>query len=170
MRLSEINSLSDTEAQETLLRCCGSTRWAERMLQARPYDTLPTLHSLAEKIWWELHREDWLEAFAHHPRIGGDVESLRKKFASTAQWAGDEQSGTRGASEETLQALSRGNTEYEARFGHVFLICATGKSAEEMLAALKQRFPNNPENELRIAAGEQAKITAIRLDKLLRDS
>lgn len=170
MRLSDLNTLSGTDAEEALLRCCGSHRWAERMTQIRPFQDDQQLHHQAEQIWWNLSRVDWLEAFSHHPRIGGDVESLRKKFASTAGWAGNEQSGVRAASEETLQALSHGNTEYEAKFGHVFLICATGKSADEMLSALHKRMLNDAETELRIAAGEQAKITAIRLDKLLRES
>jgi 2-oxo-4-hydroxy-4-carboxy-5-ureidoimidazoline decarboxylase len=170
MRLSELNSLPAPDAREALLRCCGSARWADRMLQARPFHDDQELLSRAEQAWWNLSREDWLEAFSHHPRIGGDVESLRKKFGSTAGWASDEQSGTRGASEATLQALSTGNTEYERRFGHVFLICATGKSADEMLQALQKRMPNDATTELKIAAGEQAKITALRLEKLLKDT
>jgi 2-oxo-4-hydroxy-4-carboxy-5-ureidoimidazoline decarboxylase len=109
---------------------------------------------------------DWREAFTHHPRIG-DVSKLREKFASTATWSSQEQKGVSGASEETIQALAQGNRAYEEKFGFIFLVCATGKSAEEMLALLRERMPNDAAAELRIAAGEQAKITRIRLEKLL---
>jgi 2-oxo-4-hydroxy-4-carboxy-5-ureidoimidazoline decarboxylase len=102
----------------------------------------------------------------HHPRIG-DVSKLREKYKATATWSSQEQRGVQEASEEVLQGLADGNREYEARFGFIFLVCATGKSAGEMLALLRERMNNEPEAELRIAAGEQAKITRIRLEKLL---
>ena len=108
----------------------------------------------------------WLEAFGHHPRIEEDPERLRRRFAETNQWANNKQSGVHGEYEETLAALTQSNLDYEARFGHVFLICATGQSADEMLAALRRRIQNTPERELREAASEQAKITHLRLQKL----
>src|SRR5262249_5689370 len=108
---------------------------------------------------------DWLEAFAAHPRIGA-VESLRKKFATTAAWAAGEQAGVAGAPETVLQALADGNRRYEGRFGHIFIVCATGKNAARTLARLEQRLANAPGEELRVAAAEQAKITRLRLEKL----
>lgn len=114
----------------------------------------------------KLESKDWLEAFTHHPRIG-DVKNLRQKFASTAQWSQDEQKGVHGVPEDVIQALADGNARYEKKFGHIFLVCATGKSAQEMLALLQQRLHNTPETELRVAMQEQAKITRLRLEKLL---
>ena len=164
MTLAELNAASVEVAQIELSKCCGSRAWAHAVVAGRPYATLGLLFAAAERVWFALEPEDWKEAFAHHPRIG-DISQLREKFASTAQWARDEQSGTKEASEATLRALKTGNEIYEKRFGHVFLICATGKSAEEMLTALQLRLANPPERELAIAAGEQAKILRLRLEK-----
>ncbi len=113
-----------------------------------------------------MERDDVLEALTHHPRIGADIGELRKKYAATAAWAAGEQAGAGAASEETLRALHAGNLRYEARFGHIFVVCATGKSAGEMLELLEGRIDHDPETEIRIAAAEQAKITRIRLAKL----
>lgn len=162
-RLDWLNALSEDEAREALHRCCGSIAWAREMAQARPFPTVEALHDRAEKAWRALDRKGKLEAFSHHPRIG-DVDALRAKLAG---WASQEQGGVRGASEEVLHALARGNDEYEKKFGFVFLICATGKSADEMLAALTARLGNDAATELENAAGEQAKITRLRLEKLL---
>jgi allantoicase len=163
---SAINQLDSAAAIEAFKRCCGSVRWAEQMEAARPFLHFGSLLSTADRLWWTLSSRHWLEAFGHHPRIGEDPERLRRRFAETSNWANNEQSGVRGASEETLAALTQGNLDYEAKFGHVFLICATGKSADEMLAALRRRIQNTPERELREAASEQAKITHLRLQKL----
>jgi len=163
--LAALNSLPAGEAQAALFRCCGSTRWAERMLAHRPFASRDQLHALADTEWEVLDSPDWLEAFAAHPRIG-DIESLRKKFASTASWCEGEQAGVGEARESVIQALAEGNRQYEARFGHIFIVCATGKSAEEMLAILRSRLANDRSEEVRIAAAEQAKITRIRLEKL----
>ena len=119
----------------------------------------------AGEEWNSLDRGDWLEAFAAHPRIG-DVESLRKKFTATADLCGAEQAGVKDAEKATIQALAEGNRQYEERFGHIFIVCATGKTAPEMLALLRSRLENDPDAELRIAAAEQAKITRLRLEKL----
>jgi 2-oxo-4-hydroxy-4-carboxy-5-ureidoimidazoline decarboxylase len=116
-----------------------------------------------------MRREDWLEAFAGHPRIG-DLESLRSRFGSTAHLAAGEQAGARAASDKVLRALAQGNEEYESRFGHIFIVCATGKSADEMLAILQQRLGNAPAVELEIAAGEQRKITRLRLARMVADT
>lgn len=149
-----------------LMRCCGAARWARAMVARRPFGSDDALFRAADQAWEGMEREDVLEALAHHPRIGADLGELRKKYGTTADWAASEQSGAVAAGEETLRALRDGNVRYEARFGHVFVVCATGKSAAEMLALLEARLQNEPDGELRIAAAEQAKITRIRLEKL----
>ena len=161
MRLDELNALSVEAAQRELERCCGSARWAAAMAGRRPFRTADDLRTAAEECWWSLGGADWLEAFSHHPRIGGGHRGR------VAAWARDEQSGVGGASDETIKALARLNRDYERKFGHVFLIFATGKGAEEMLAELRRRLANDPVTELRNAASEQAKITKLRLQKLV---
>jgi 2-oxo-4-hydroxy-4-carboxy-5-ureidoimidazoline decarboxylase len=136
------------------------------MLARRPFASVESLYETADKVWIWLYEEDWLEAFTHHPKIG-DIDSLRAKFANTKAWAEGEQSGVEAASEEVLQGLAAGNSAYEAKFGYIFIVCATGKSAGEMLAILNSRLPNDPAVELQLAAVEQQKITRIRLEKLL---
>jgi 2-oxo-4-hydroxy-4-carboxy-5-ureidoimidazoline decarboxylase len=163
--LNALNSWSEAEARAAFLRCCGSTRWTAYMTAIRPFLSEVNLFAAAEDAWRGLAREDWLEAFAAHPRIG-DVDSLRKKFAATAAWSAQEQAGVSGASDEVLLALAEGNRAYEAKFGYLFIVCATGKTAAEMLALLRRRLGNAPEEELLHAAAEQAKITHLRLQKL----
>jgi len=163
--MTDLNSLTPTEARAMLLRCCGSTRWADAMTARRPFATADDLFAASDEIERGLTRADWLEAFAAHPRIG-DVETLRKKFATTAAWCEGEQAGVSAATGDVLNKLAAGNKEYEARFGYIFIVCATGKNANEMLALLESRLPNDADDELRIAAGEQAKITRLRLEKL----
>jgi 2-oxo-4-hydroxy-4-carboxy-5-ureidoimidazoline decarboxylase len=136
------------------------------MLPFFPADDLVELLEDAEEQWYLCSEQDWKEAFAHHPKIG-DAESLKKKFASTAHWASEEQGGVNTASPQTIEALAKGNQEYEKKFGYIFIIYATGKSAEEMLAILQSRLQNNPEVEIEVAADEQNKITKLRLEKLL---
>jgi 2-oxo-4-hydroxy-4-carboxy-5-ureidoimidazoline decarboxylase len=136
------------------------------MLSFIPADDMVELLEDAEEQWWLCSEDDWKEAFTHHPRIG-DLASLKEKFAGTAAWASGEQSGALSASDETLKALAEANRLYEEKFGYIFIVCATGKPAEEMLALLKERLNNNPEEEIRIAADEQNKITRLRIEKLL---
>ena len=168
MRLVEfLNAKCTKELEETFLRCCGSTRWAKQMANSAPFSSRNDLHLLAIGIWNGLGREDYLEAFKAHPQIGASVEELRKKFQKTSNWSSGEQSGIQAASEETIQALKVANAQYLDRFGYIFIVCATGKSAEEMLAIVQARLLNEPEVELPIAAKEQEKITTIRLEKLL---
>lgn len=164
--LSEINSWPVERLREELLRCCGSAPWAQRLLECRPFADEAVLFRMAEDVWWGLEPKLWVEAFEHHPRIGGK-DALREKFAATRQWALGEQSGLREAEEAVLEALARANAEYERKFGRTFLVCATGKTAPEILALLKARLPKSVEEELFISATEQAKITYIRLVKLL---
>lgn len=161
-----IDAASPENARRLLLRCCGSTRWVAAMAARRPFVTNAALMSAADEESARLTRDDLLEALAHHPRIGASLDELRAKYGSTATWAAGEQAGATAASDATLEALRAGNARYEARFGHVFVVCATGKSANEMLALLEARLGNDPDTELRVAAAEQAKITRIRLEKL----
>lgn len=161
-----LDRASETEARDALTRCCGATRWVQAMLARRPYGSDEALFRVADEEWSKVERDDVLEALTHHPRIGANVDELRKKYASTADWSAGEQAGAGAAAEETLLALRDGNVRYEARFGHIFVVCATGKSAAEMLALLEAREHNEPGDEWRIAAAEQAKIIRIRLEKL----
>ena len=144
------------EAEAAMLACCGSKRWAHGMAQVRPLDE-DELFASADRIWRELSGVDWLEAFAAHPRIG----------ARASGQAAAEQSGARGASPETLAALARANREYEERFGYIFIVCASGRTAEEMLDLCRRRLHNAPAEELKVAAEEQRKITRLRLEKML---
>ena len=167
MNLRELNQLTPSPLKQTLGNCCGATAWIEGMVAAFPFTTKKELFQKAEEVWNSLPEKDWMEAFEHHPKIG-DLSSLQKKFASTAQWAAGEQAAVHQTSEEVLQSLAEGNAKYEATFGYIFIVCATGKSAEEMLRLLQSRLPNDPKDEIKIAAAEQAKITKIRLEKLFQ--
>ncbi len=158
--LDGLNGLSPDDARVALARCCGSRRWVDRMNASRPFPTRAALYEAADRIWGELGNEDFREAFTHHPRIG--AQGLRDR------WASNEQKGVGGASAEVIEGLTAGNAEYERKFGYIFLVCATGKSADEMLALLRKRMNNDAEVEIRVAAAEQGKITRLRLEKLLR--
>jgi 2-oxo-4-hydroxy-4-carboxy-5-ureidoimidazoline decarboxylase len=162
--LAALNALDRDAAAAALRRCCGAARWVETMLAQRPFASATELYAAGERAWAGLQPADWREAFAHHPRIGGGAGA-----AATAAWSRQEQRGVDTAAASVLAELERGNAEYERRFGFVFLICATGKSAAEMLSALRARMANDPETELRVAAEEQARITQLRLAKLLQD-
>ncbi|HEX9510953.1 MAG TPA: 2-oxo-4-hydroxy-4-carboxy-5-ureidoimidazoline decarboxylase [Puia sp.] len=164
--ISELNKLEPSALREALGLCCGAAAWVEGMLRLFPVATEEALLQEAERVWYSCGEGDWREAFTHHPRIG-DLESLKVKFGSMGQWAAGEQSGVNVASEEVLKELAAGNEAYEKRFGYIFIVCATGKSALEMLGLLKARLGNVPETEIRVAMGEQNKITRIRLEKLL---
>jgi len=168
MTLHELNTLPKQQLREELLKCCGSSSWVNKMLPFFPADDLVELLEDAEEQWYQCSEADWKEAFTHHPRIG-DIDSLRKKFAATAQWASGEQSGVSSASQQTIEALAKGNEDYEKKFGYIFIVCATGKSADEMLALLEERLKNNAAEEIEIAADEQNKITRLRLEKLVDD-
>jgi 2-oxo-4-hydroxy-4-carboxy-5-ureidoimidazoline decarboxylase len=148
-----------------LTACCGASRWVERMLARRPFGSADALLTAARDEWFALAEADWREAFAHHPRIG-DREALRARFPATAHLSEREQSGVAGAADDVLEALAGANRDYEARFGYIFIVCATGKTAEEMLALLRDRLGNDAADEIRIAAAEQARITALRLQSL----
>src|SRR5690349_2172309 len=167
--LTWLNLLTDDEATKELLQCCGSKRWASATATGRPYDTLEILLASANDIWWSLDGGDWLEAFRSHPKIG-EKKAADKVSAQSQQWSGQEQSGVDAASHETVASFATLNHDYEQKFGFIFIICATGKTSDEMLAALRERLQHDREAELPIAAAEQSKITELRLKKLLTSS
>ena len=166
MNIKQLNSLPRDELSIEFEKCCGSSAWVKRMVNSKPFYDVESLHEVSDKIWNSLSSQDYLEAFTHHPQIG-DIDSLKKKFASTANWAGTEQKGTTQASDKVLQQLKIGNDAYLQRFGFIFIVCATGKTAQQMLDLLNDRLPNDKAIELHNAAEEQNKITHLRLDKLL---
>ena len=163
--IQQLNSLSISDAHSALIRCCGSTEWVRRMVMRRPFADEAKLCTAATEIWRGLARGDWLEAFRAHPRIGS-LDALHSKFSHIARWSFEEQAGVAGAPDSIFKALVLGNRRYEAKFGFIFIVCATGKSAGEMLAILNERLQNEPEQELAVAAAEQEKITLLRLGKL----
>jgi OHCU decarboxylase len=150
----------DSLTEDVFLACCGSRAWARRMNEARPFRDTEHLLETADRVWWSLTPADWREAFAAHPRIGEK---------SGSRWSRQEQSGAASAQAAALAELAEANREYEERFGHIFIICATGKTAEEMLGLLRARLAHDPETELKVAAQEQRKITRLRLQKWLAD-
>ena len=166
MTLESLNLLTISDANEQFETCCGAANWVEKMNQNRPFQNKDDLYQKAESIWYSLSSKDWLEAFTHHPKIG-NIDSLRKKFHNTKSISEDEQSGINDAAESTLKDLAESNQLYQDKFGFIFIICATGKSADEMLALIKIRLNNNANAEMLNAAEEQNKITQLRLEKLL---
>ena len=163
--VSQLNATLDVDAHAAFLRCCGSTKWASRMTAERPFQDMESLLSASDRVWWSLDAEDWLEAFRAHPKIG----EKKPAPSGSGSWATEEQSGASNASQGTQAALTQANLDYEKEFGYIFIVCATGKSAEEMLVLLNTRLSNDPYDELRIAADEQCRITHLRLGKLLSE-
>jgi 2-oxo-4-hydroxy-4-carboxy-5-ureidoimidazoline decarboxylase len=161
-----LNHAADDELGALLRRCCGAERWVLGMRALRPFSSEGALLEAADAVWGVLDARDYLEAFSQHPRIGDDVAQLRARFGDTASLASAEQASVREADEAVLHALRDANEAYYARFGYIFIVCATGKSAPEMLALLRARLRNDPERELGVAAAEQAAITKLRLRKL----
>lgn len=168
MTLERLNALPAGEAAAAFDRCCGSSLWVMQMVAGRPYASREALLARADSEWNALRRDHWLEAFAHHPRIG-DLEALKRRFPSTARWAGEEQRGAAGASEDVLRALADGNRAYEERFGYIFIAFASGRSAETLLEMLRSRLANEPGAEILIAGQEHMRITRHRLEKLLEE-
>jgi OHCU decarboxylase len=160
MTLHELNSLPRYRAEGELMKCCGAAAWARTMAGRRPFVSFDRLLKAASEVWNRLDQADWLEAFRAHPQIG------RQKAAHHV-WAAREQSGMDRAGVAVTTAMEEGNREYLAKFGYIFIVCATGKSADEMLAILQSRLLNPAEEEIRVAAAEQNKITSLRLEKLL---
>lgn len=166
MTIHQLNNLSQAEAFNAFEKCCASGTWINKMVDALPFTNERDLFEKASLYWSEISFQDWLEACDGHPKIG-DVNSLKAKYASTKKWAGNEQKGMDEANSEVIQRLAQGNAVYEDKFGYIFIVCATGKSAEEMLDLLEDRLDNDEDDELEIAKGEQEKITTLRLAKLL---
>ncbi len=166
MSLEEINSAASPQTENQFRQCCTSEAWIKRMVAGRPYADESALRSAADQNWATLCEADYLQAFEGHPKIG-DVSSLKEKYANTKALAAGEQSSVEQANEETLHKLARGNQDYEEKFGFIFIVCATGKSALEMSNLLQARLPNGRENEIKNAAEEQRKIFQIRIGKLL---
>jgi 2-oxo-4-hydroxy-4-carboxy-5-ureidoimidazoline decarboxylase len=164
--LEQFNTMDEEKAREALALCCVSERWIDGMLEERPYDSADALHTRADALWADLGEGDYLQAFEGHPKIG-DVASLRAKYAASGALAAGEQSGVSGADTALLERLARGNAEYEARFGFIFIVCASGKSAREMCDLLEARLHNPRQEELLIAAEEQRRILQLRLEKML---
>lgn len=165
--IERLNGLPEAEARAAFLRCCGASQWAARMATRRPFTDEQALFAAAAEEWAAMTEAEYLEAFSHHPRIGERASA--PAHAVTASWSGKEQSGMRSASDAVRAEFARLNDEYEARLGFVFLICATGKSAEEMLGHLRIRLGNERAVEIENAAAEQALITRLRLGTLLAE-
>ena len=163
MTLEEFNALPPAKSEAVLLDCFGCLRWVKGVTAQRPFEDVQELYEAAEDHWEGLERDDWLEAFSHHPQIG---EKAVTGSESHRRWSEGEQAGTRVATEDLKTQLARGNRAYSDKFGYIFMVCATGKSAEEMLALLEQRLQNEPARELPIAAEQQRQISRLRLRKL----
>jgi 2-oxo-4-hydroxy-4-carboxy-5-ureidoimidazoline decarboxylase len=149
-----------------LAECCGSARWVRMMLERRPFRRREALLSAALEVWRSLDPADWKEAFAHHPRIGERTSPL-PQGAQARVWSASEQARADSAGDQTRRALAEANRAYEARFGYTYIVCATGRTAEEMLALARERLANDATSELRVAAGEQEEIARLRLQALL---
>lgn len=165
-KLEQLNQLSRETAEADFTNCCGSPAWARMMTEARPFADVAALIKQAEQIWLNLDAQDWLEAFAAHPKIGAR-KAVSQQSAQAAKWSNAEQSGAQTAADSLRDELEKANRLYEDKFGFIFIVCATGKSAEEMLDLCRRRVRNDTDAEIRIAADEQRKITEIRLKKLL---
>ena len=162
-RLRRLNELPKDAAVGELLAVCHARRWAERVAAGRPYADVDALQKAADEIWMDLAPADWLEAFKAHPRIGEPPPH------GSAGWSRHEQAGVGAADEDVQVAIAIGNAEYETRFGHVFLISAEGRDAEQILAELRRRLGNEADTELRMAAEEHRRITRLRIDKLMKE-
>lgn len=166
MTLTELNALNPEQAQDWFMQTCAAQSWCHAMTNARPFASTENIISVAETVWQSCSKPDFLQAFEAHPMIG-DVNSLREKFKNTQAMASHEQSGAQAASEDTLQQLHELNHSYLEKHGFIFIIFATGKSADEMLASLKERIVNDTDTEIQNAAAEQIKITQLRINKNL---
>lgn len=165
LTIDALNALNTDEAKAAFETCCTSAKWIEAMANHRPYETVDQVQVAAQQHWQTCEEADWLQAFEGHPKIG-DVSSLRAKYANTKGLASNEQSGVNEASDDVLHALADGNAQYEQQNGFIFIVFATGKSAAEMLEILNGRLQNDRDTELVNAAEQQAKITALRINKL----
>jgi OHCU decarboxylase len=165
--LSAWNEASEASAIDALLACCSAKRWAQSMVALRPFQSVETLSLTADEVWSTMEEADWMEAFSSHPRIGERKAASQPGRSTT--WSEQEQSGASGAANKVLAQLAEGNATYEQRFGFTYIVCATGKSAEEMLGILERRLANDRAAELREAAEQQRQINQIRMRKWLME-
>lgn len=163
----ELNAMSEAQAVELLAACCGANRWVSGMMARRPFSSREALLAAADLEMAILAPEDWREAFSHHPRIGEQQAAIPQSERGR-RWSAGEQRGASVTTADVQQALARVNREYEARFGYIYIVCATGRSADELLAIARRRLVNDAETELQVAAGEQQKIMRNRLETLLQ--
>jgi 2-oxo-4-hydroxy-4-carboxy-5-ureidoimidazoline decarboxylase len=166
MDLQQINNLALDKARHLFMQCCTSERWVEKMVAGRPYIDANSLRQTADRYWDQMAEDDYLQAFEGHPKIG-DITSLKAKYANTKELASDEQAGIKQAYDQLMIDLAEDNRAYEEKYGFIFIVCATGKSAEEMLNLLRVRLKNTRHRELEIASEEQRKIFHLRLEKIL---
>jgi OHCU decarboxylase len=169
--LKRLNALPAMEAEAELLACCGASLWVRGLIARRPFGSVADVFEATDEIWGSLGSEDWLEAFSRHPQIGEKAAEKQIKSEAgqqiSSRWSAEEQSGAQRNSADVMARLAEGNRAYRQRFGYIFIVCATGKTAEEMLAILERRLQNDASAELTIAAEEQRRITQLRLEKLL---
>ncbi|MDR3735369.1 MAG: 2-oxo-4-hydroxy-4-carboxy-5-ureidoimidazoline decarboxylase [Acidobacteriaceae bacterium] len=164
LTLTEWNAMSLEDAAAAVLPCCGSLAWAAKLAAERPFASFEELSAASDTVWWTLPQSDWQQAFDSHPRIGqGHAKAATEKSLA---WSAGEQAAA-NPDEAAKAALREGNARYEARFGRIFIVCATGKSAAEMLGILEQRLLNDDVTEMREAAEQQRLITQLRLRKWL---
>lgn len=163
--LSNWNVMETSSAVALLLHCCAAQRWANGVAALRPYPTAEDLFASVDRVWATMQEPDWMEAFAAHPRIG--ERKAPHASAQSKEWSSKEQASVDAARSQTLSELAAGNARYEDLFGFTYIVCATGKTAEEMLEILRKRIENDRQTELREAAEQQRQITQIRLRKWL---
>ena len=164
--LRRLNFLQPASAEPEFRKCCGSKNWARQMGQHLPFRNVSDLFEIAERVWWSLPAADWLEAFDSHPRIG-EQKAAAPTSATSLSWSTKEQAGIANTNAATRELLAELNRHYEEKFGFIYIVCATGKTSEELLAILQERLTHDSQRELQIAAREQAQITRLRLNKLL---
>ena len=164
--IERLNNLPSDEAEGELLKCCGSTRWARAVASRRPFGSTDDLMGVADEVWWSVGESDWLEAFSRHPKIG-ERKAAGGQTLEERAWSAGEQSGMGEADDAAREELARLNQVYAEKFGYIFIVCATGRTAAEMLALLRARLNNDAETEIKVAAEEQRRITRLRLQKLL---
>lgn len=166
--LRQLNVLQPAAAETEFLKCCASRNWAREMSRHLPFRNATDLHDTAKSVWWSLSDEDWLEAFRSHPKIG-EQKAADQAPAASLSWSSKEQAGVSNASAALKALLAELNRRYEEKFGFIYIVCATGKNSEELLAILQERLGHDSKTELQIAAREQSQITELRLNKLLDD-
>ena len=166
LTLARLNALPREEAAEQLRACCGSSRWVEAMLARRPFESVDDLLAAADEAWRATGPQDWAEAFAHHPRIG-ERHAAAPVSATARAWSAREQGTAAGTGAAARAALAEANEAYERQFGRIYIVCAAGRSAEEMLTDIAVRMRNDPDRERAVAVEEQRKITRLRLETLI---